>query len=57
MHMLVCVLRRFLFTQSLPAFALLIVATGGAHGATVDPDRPTVLVTGSNRGLEKGDTK
>ena len=51
MHMLVCVLRRFLVIQSLSAFALLIVATGGAHGASIDPDRPTVLITGSNRGI------
>ena len=51
MHEVVCVLRRFLVTRSLPAFALLFIAIGGAHGATIDPDRPTVLVTGSNRGL------
>ena len=51
MHRLVCVLRSVPVAQSLSAVALLIVVTGGAHGASIDPDRPTVLVTGSNRGI------
>jgi len=51
MYRLVCVLRSVLVAQSLSAVALLIVVTGGAHGASIDPDRPTVLVTGSNRGI------
>ena len=45
------ILRNLLVTQSLSALALLIVSTGGAHGASIDPDRPTVLITGSNRGI------
>ena len=45
------ILRRLLVAQSLSAFALLFVATGGAHGASIDADRPTVLITGSNRGI------
>lgn len=44
-------LRHLPVTQSLAAFALLIVATGGVHGASIDADRPTVLITGSNRGI------
>ena len=51
MHMVFCIHRRFLFALWLPAFALLLVASGGAHGASIDPDRPTVLITGSNRGI------
>ena len=45
------ILRRLFVAQSLSAFALLIVAAGGAHGASIDADRPTVLITGSNRGI------
>ncbi len=45
------ILRRLLVAQSLSAFALLFVATGGSHGASIDADRPTVLITGSNRGI------
>lgn len=45
------ILRNLLVTQSLSALALLIVSAGGAHGASIDPDRPTVLITGSNRGI------
>ena len=51
MYRVVYVFRCFSITRALPALALLAVAIGGAHGATVDPDRPTVLVTGSNRGI------
>ena len=51
MHRVVYILRCLLVGRSLTAFALIILASGGAHGATVDPDRPTVLVTGSNRGI------
>lgn len=51
MNCFVCILRRLPVTQSLAVFALLIVATGDAHGASLDADRPTVLITGSNRGI------
>ncbi len=51
MRMVVCVLRPFPVSRLLPALALLILAISGAHGASIDPDRPTVLVTGSNRGI------
>ena len=34
------ILRNLLVTQSLSAHALLIVSTGGAHGASIDADRP-----------------
>lgn len=37
--------------RSLLAVVLMFIAAGGAHSATIDPDRPTVLVTGSNRGI------
>ncbi|MDE0001895.1 MAG: SDR family oxidoreductase [Rhodospirillaceae bacterium] len=45
------ILRNLLVTQSLSALVLLIVSAGSAHGASIDPDRPTVLITGSNRGI------
>lgn len=51
MNRIICILRRLPVTRSLAAFALLIAATGGVHGASIDADRPTVLITGSNRGI------
>ena len=51
MLMIDCILRRLSGIPLLLAFALPVVAPGGAEGATIDPDRPTVLVTGANRGI------
>ncbi len=51
MHHLVRAFRHFPLIHSLAAFSLLMVAGAGAHGASLDADRPTVLITGSNRGI------
>ena len=51
MHANNSALRRAPGAQLLLAIGVLLVVAGGAQSATIDPDRPTVLVTGSNRGI------